>query len=61
MNIPDKPELLKPIFEYSDMELKSIAYEEMKIIQKAEQNIKLIESELQRRKLANVVGTVKVK
>lgn len=60
MNIPEKIDFMKPIFNYTDIELKSVAYDELKMIQRAEQNIKLIELELQRRKLSTVVGNVKL-
>ena len=58
MTSPEQMDFKKPIFNYTDIELKSIGYDEYHIIQNAKQNLKIIETELQRRKLSNVIATV---
>lgn len=45
----------KPLFEYSDVELKAIAYDSTKIIEMHEKNLELIQLELDRRALSNIV------
>jgi CRISPR/Cas system-associated endoribonuclease Cas2 len=47
----------KPIFELTDVELKSIAYDITRDIKRLQENIELIEMELQRRK-NSVVATM---
>lgn len=47
----------KPIFELTDVELKSIAYDITRDIKRLQENIDLIEMELQRRK-NSVVATM---
>jgi CRISPR/Cas system-associated endoribonuclease Cas2 len=47
----------KPIFELTDVELKSIAYDITRDVKRLQENIELIEMELQRRK-NSVVATM---
>lgn len=44
----------KPLFEYSEIELKAIAFEEMQTIKKCEKNLDLINIELERKRLSTV-------
>jgi hypothetical protein len=50
--------LQKPLFEYSDLELKAIAFDESQLLKIHEKNITLILSELERRRLSTIVAHV---
>lgn len=50
--------LQKPLFEYTDLELKAIAFDESQLMKIHEKNIALILSELERRRLSNVVASI---
>jgi hypothetical protein len=48
----------KPLHEYSEVELKAIAFDESQLIRVHERNVNLILSELERRSLSKVVTTM---
>lgn len=48
----------KPLFEFTDVELKAIAFEIHELIKIQESNLNLIRSELNRRVHSTVLGTV---
>jgi hypothetical protein len=48
----------KPLFEYTDLELKAIAFDESQLIRIHERNVNLILSELERRSASKVVTSV---
>lgn len=48
----------KPIFEFTDLELKAFGFEISELIHIHEKNLVLIRNELSRRTLSNVVTTV---
>jgi hypothetical protein len=48
-------DIKKPLFEYSDVELKAIAFDETQMIKLHEKNVVMILSELERRALSNVM------
>jgi len=50
--------LQKPLFDYTDLELKAIAFDESQLLKIHEKNIALILSELERRKLSTVVTSI---
>lgn len=50
--------LQKPLFEYTDLELKAIAFDESQLMKIHEKNISLILSELERRRLSTVVASI---
>ena len=50
--------LQKPLFDYTDLELKAIAFDESQLLKIHEKNIALILSELERRKLSIVVTSI---
>lgn len=45
----------KPLFEYNDLELKAIAFDESQLIRVHERNVNLILAELERRSMSKVV------
>lgn len=45
----------KPLFEYNDLELKAIAFDESQLIRIHERNVNLILAELERRNMSKVV------
>lgn len=50
----------KPLPEYSELELKAIAFDESQLIRVHERNVNLILSELERRNMSKVVATMDV-
>jgi hypothetical protein len=48
----------KPLHEYSEVELKAVAFDESQLIRVHERNVNLILSELERRSLSKVVTTM---
>jgi hypothetical protein len=50
--------LQKPLYEYTDLELKAIAFDESQLIRVHERNVNLILSELERRNASKVVTTM---
>ena len=50
--------LQKPLFDYTDLELKAIAFDESQLLKIHEKNIALILSELESRKLSTVVTSI---
>ena len=48
----------KPLFEYSDLELKSIGFDMLELIENYKNNITLIRIEMSRRKTSNVLSTI---
>ena len=48
----------KPLFEYSDLELKSIGFDMLELIENYKNNITLIRIEMSRRKSSAVLSTV---
>lgn len=44
----------KPLFEYSEIELKSIAFDDLQVIKRCEKNLDLINIELERKRLSTV-------
>jgi hypothetical protein len=48
----------KPLFEYSDLELKSIGFDMLELIENYKNNITLIRIEMSRRKTSAVLSTV---
>lgn len=50
--------LQKPLFDYTDLELKAIAFDESQLQKMHERNINLILNELERRKMSTVVANV---
>lgn len=48
----------KPIFEFSDLELKAFGFEISEVIKTHEKNLTMIRTELTRRSMSNVVATV---
>lgn len=50
--------LQKPLFDYTDLELKAIAFDESQLLKIHEKNIALILSELERRKLSTIVTSI---
>lgn len=48
----------KPIFEFSDLELKAFGFEICEVIKTHEKNLTIIRTELTRRSMSNVVATV---
>lgn len=51
-------DLKKPLPDYSDIELKAIAFDESQLIKIHERNVNLILAELERRSLSRVVTTM---
>lgn len=51
-------DLKKPLPDYSDIELKAIAFDESQLIKIHERNVNLILAELERRSLSRVVATM---
>ena len=47
----------KPLFEYSDIELKAIAYDHHELIAMYQRNLQIIKNELERRRLSTVIAT----
>jgi len=48
----------KPLFEYSDLELKSIGFDMLELIENYKNNITLIRIEMSRRKTSAVLSTI---
>ena len=48
----------KPLFEYSDLELKSIGFDMLELIENYKNNITLIRIEMSRRKTSSVLSTI---
>jgi hypothetical protein len=48
----------KPLYEYTDLELKAIAFDESQLIRVHERNVNLILAELERRNASKVVTTM---
>ena len=48
----------KPLYEYTDLELKAIAFDESQLIRVHERNVNLILSELERRSASKVITSV---
>ena len=44
----------KPLFEYSEIELKSIDFDDLQVIKRCEKNLDLINIELERKRLSTV-------
>lgn len=49
----------KPLFEYSDLELKSIGFDLMELIENYKNDLTLIRTEMSRRKASGVLSTIK--
>lgn len=49
----------KPLFEYSDLELKSIGFDLLELIENYKNDLTLIRSEMSRRKASAVLSTIK--